>query len=278
MSEQTTPELNAIVIQRIEITPGLIVLRVRPEGWQLPGFTPGQFNVLALPASAERCEMSDAEEATFPSPYPKDKLIKRAYSVASSSVEKEYVEYYITLIRSGALTPRLFNLGVGDKLWMSGKFTGLFTLSEVDPGADIVLLATGTGIAPYMSMLRTELEHKTDRRFAVVHGARHSWDLGYHSELVTMARLCKNFSYTPIVSRPEEEPVKWGGEVGYLQDLWAPGSIEATLGFALDASKTHIFLCGNPMMIELMTDKLAAEGFKEHTKKEAGQIHTEKYW
>ena len=90
--------LNAIVAQRVEISPGLIVLRVVPDGWELPDFEPGQFAVLGLPGSAERCAVCDAEEqAADP-----DKLIKRAYSIASSSRSKEFLEFYVALVRSGA--------------------------------------------------------------------------------------------------------------------------------------------------------------------------------
>ena len=98
--------LNAIVTQRIEVAPGLMVLRVVPDGWHLPEFTPGQFAVLGLPPDAARCPGADIEDQT---PRP-DRLIRRAYSIASSSVAREYLEFYINLVRSGSLSPRLFAL------------------------------------------------------------------------------------------------------------------------------------------------------------------------
>ena len=79
-------ETNAILAQRIEVSPGLAILRVVPDGWDLPDFTPGQFAVLGLPADAPRCEVCDPEEADSGD---SGKLIKRAYSIASSSVAKE---------------------------------------------------------------------------------------------------------------------------------------------------------------------------------------------
>jgi ferredoxin--NADP+ reductase len=94
-------ELNAIVVQRIEVSPGLVILRVVPEGWELPDFEPGQYAVLALPGSAPRTTISDPENK----PSPPEKLIKRAYSIASSSKAKEYVEFYVSLVPSGQLTP-----------------------------------------------------------------------------------------------------------------------------------------------------------------------------
>jgi ferredoxin--NADP+ reductase len=268
------PELNAVVAQRIEVAPGLVVLRVVPDGWELPPFEPGQFAVLGLPGCAPRYPMSDAEEvARRP-----DVLIRRSYSIASSSVATEYVEFYITLVRSGALTPRLFALQPGDRLWMSAKSSGLFTLDKVPADRHVALIATGTGLAPYMSMLRTYLTAGTERRFAVLHGARHSWDLGYRSELSTLRRVCPNFTYLPIVSRPAEELVEWRGATGHVQELWDHGDLEAAWGFPPTPETTHVFLCGNPAMIESMSEQLAVEGFREHSKKQPGEVHVERYW
>ncbi len=270
-----TQGLNAVVSQRIEVSPYLIILRVQPDGWELPEFIPGQFAVLGLPGSAPRYRFSDPE-AEPPEP---DRLIKRAYSIASSSVEREYAEFYITLVGSGALTPRLFALRVGDRLWLSPKFTGMFTLSEIPEDVkNVVLVATGTGLAPYMSMMRTQLEHDRNRRFAVLHGARHSWDLGYRSELITMQRLCPNFTYLPIISRPEDEPVAWNGPTGYVQDLWTGGGLCKAWGSRPGPGDTHVLLCGNPVMVEVMSDILSGEGFREHTKKTPGEVHVERYW
>lgn len=267
-------ELNAAVAQKVEVSPYTIILRVVPLGWELPEFTPGQFAVLGLPGSARRCFFSDREEE----PPDQERLIRRAYSIASSSVEREYVEFYITLVRSGALTPRLFSLEIGDRLWMGPKFSGIFTLAETPEDANVVMVATGTGLAPYMSMIRTALSCGDRRNYAVLHGSRHSWDLGYRSELVTMAGICPNFTYLPIISRPGDEPGGWGGRVGYVQDLWGEGDLGKALGFELTPEKTHVFLCGNPGMIDDMTKILAKKGFTEQTKKRKGEIHVERYW
>ncbi len=267
-------DLNAIVVQNIEVSPGLGILRVVPDGWELPDFTPGQFAVLGLPGSAPRCTICDPEdEARDP-----DKLIKRAYSIASSSVAKEFLELYIVLVPSGALTPRLFNLTAGDRVWMSPKFSGLFTLDEVPEEKHIVLVSTGTGLAPYMSMLRTQLTCGGERRFAVLHGARHSWDLGYRSELMTLRRMCSNFTYVPIISRPNEEVAAWGGETGYIQDLWKRMPVEKIWGFRPSPEDSDIFVCGNPGMIEDMVEILEGQGFREHKRNAPGQIHVERYW
>jgi ferredoxin--NADP+ reductase len=269
-------DLNAIVTQKTEHAPGLMTIRTVPDGWTLPDFTPGQFTVLGLPRSAPRCPEADAEPA--PAPGDGEKTIVRAYSIASSSVAREYLEFYISLVRSGELTPRLFNLEIGDRLWLSPRFSGYFTLEEVPPEANVVLIATGTGLAPYMSMVRTVLSPQEPRRFAVIHGAYHSWDLGYHSELVMLQRLARMFSYFPVISEPAEEPVPWKGRTGFVQALWEEGVIEKQWGLRPAPEHTHVFLCGHPLMIESMLQILEREGFTEHTRRTPGQIHLEKYW
>ena len=273
MSGQTA-QLNAIVAQRIEVSPGLIILRAVPDGWELPDFESGQFAVLGLPGTAPRHEVSDPEEERA-NP---DRIIKRAYSIASSSVANEHLELYIVLVPSGALTPRLFALSVGDRLWLSPKFSGLFTLDEVPPDQHVLLISTGTGLAPYMSMLRSHLVCGEPRRFAVIHGARHSWDLGYRSELMTLDRMCANLTYIATISRPEEEPAPWTGETGYIQEVWQRGVLEESSEFRGSPQDTHVFLCGNPSMIVTMADLLTGRGFKEHRRNDPGNLHVERYW
>ncbi len=266
-------ELNAILAQRTDLGPGLAIFRVLPDGWALPEFTPGQFAVLGLPARSPRVTWSDPEDPGDP-----DRMIRRAYSIASSSRAREYIEVFANLVRSGELTPRLFALAPGDRLWLGRKFTGTFTLREVPPGRHLVMVATGTGLAPYMSMLRTDLECGGPRRIAVLHGARHSWDLGYAGELATMQLHCRNFTYLPTVSRPQLEAAPWGGATGHVQDLWTRGALARAWGFQPTPADTHVLLCGNPSMIDDMTERLEREGFRVHGPRAPGQVHFERYW
>jgi ferredoxin--NADP+ reductase len=263
-----------VVQRRIDVTPRLIILRVAAEGWELPAFTPGQFVVLGLPGAAHRCPDADHEAP----PLPPARLIRRAYSIASSSVSREYVELYISLVRSGSLSPRLFALEEGDRVWLGPRVSGTFTLDEVPAGKHVVMIATGTGLAPYMSMLRTELPDDGARRWCVLLGARHSCDLGYHAELETLARACPNLDYVPTISRPGQEPVEWRGAVGRVNHLWADGTVERLWGFAPTPENSRLLLCGNPDMIEDMCDTLAGEGFRRHSRREPGEVFMEKYW
>lgn len=266
-------KLNAIVTAREDFSPRQMVIRVAASGWELPDFEPGQFAVLGLPGYAPRCSLSEPEQSkSIP-----DKLIRRAYSIASSSLVHEFMDFYVGLVTSGALTPRLFALGIGDGIWLSSKVTGIFTFEGVPADKNIVLIATGTGLAPYMSMLSTHLHCGSPRRFAVLHGSYHSWDLGYRSELLTMQHLCNNFSYFATIDRPEDEPVAWTGPVGFVQDLWRQGFIAQKWGFKPTPENSHVFLCGNPRMIEEAEEMLEEDGFQEHSPAHPGQIHIERY-
>ena len=159
MSANNSDPYNATVIGREEINPQLLILRVRPDG-ELFDFRPGQFGVLGLLGSAPRVEESTPEDV----PSAPDKIIRRAYSIASASIERRYLEFYLTLITSGQLTPRLFALQHGSRVFLGPKASGIFTLDRVAPEKAVVLIATGTGLAPYVSMLRTMLVNDSQRR------------------------------------------------------------------------------------------------------------------
>src|ERR1035437_2756163 len=137
LSENNKSPYNAAVIGREEINPQLLVLRVQPDAAMFD-FKPGQFGVLGLLGREPRVPEAASEEIV-PEP---DKMIRRAYSIASSSVERRYVEFYLTLITSGQLTPRLFALKHGSPLFLGPKASGVFTLDRVPPGKAVVLIAT----------------------------------------------------------------------------------------------------------------------------------------
>jgi ferredoxin--NADP+ reductase len=272
MSENNKSPYNAAVIGREQINPQLLVLRVQPDAVMFD-FKPGQFAVLGLLGSELRAPEAASEEIV-PEP---DKLIRRAYSIASSSVEHRYVEFYLALVTSGQLTPRLFALRPGSRLFLGPKASGMFTLDRVPPGKAIVLIATGTGLAPYLSMLRTMLVNETQRRFVVLHGARFGWDLGYRGELESLARLRSNFTYIPSITRTDQDP-HFHGYTGRVQALVEQGVVEKESGVALDPAQTDVFLCGNPDMVQAVKSLLAAKGFKTDQLGKPGTIHVEEYW
>jgi ferredoxin--NADP+ reductase len=297
-------EYNATVSSRVEVAPGLVILRVVPD--KLPfEFKAGQYVVLGLKASESRIDESERDGApgvtggasdagaTAGTPESQaavdaqaaaiataaadpDRMIRRAYSIASESRSDEYVEFYLTVVMSGELTPRLFNLKVKDRVYIGPKAVGVFTLDKA-PGKHLLMIGTGTGLAPYMSMLRSELVCNGPRQFVVVHGARFSWDLGYRSELSGLARHCANFHYVPVITRPAED-VTWRGRSGYLQNVIASSAIEEETGLPLTPDNFDIFLCGNPGMIETVIEWAEARGFVKDKGHDIGTLHTEEYW
>jgi ferredoxin--NADP+ reductase len=261
---------NATLVKRHEITPDLLVLGVRPDAG-VPDFLPGQYVALGLPGSAAR-------PPTFPperEPQEGDKVIKRAYSIGSAPSEKEALEFYVAVVPDGGLTSRLVLLKEGDRLFAAPKITGTFTIEPVPADHNLVLVATGTGLAPFISMVRSESTWTsgpdgTPRKITIVHGVRNSADLAYDDELRTLAAHRPNFIYHPIVSRDDS---KWNGRRGRIQVLFEDKTIP------LVSTVDHVFLCGNPAMIDSMEQWLAPLGYTTHSKKNpAGTLHVEKYW
>lgn len=268
------PSFNAVLADRIDLGPQLAIFRVVPDKWVFPVFKPGQFAVLGLPWSAPRCAGSKPDEK----PMPPEKFVQRAYSIASTPLVKDYIEFYITLVNEGALTPRLWNLKLADKIWMSPKISGQFVMDEIPDDQNIVFISTGTGLAPFVAMLQTFLHTSKKRKFALFHGVRQSQDLAYRSELLSMQRISPTFHYFPILSRKADDPVPWNGATGRVNHLWETGAVEKAWGFKPTPKNTHVFLCGNPVMIEEMVVKLGAEGFTEHKPAAPGTVHVERYW
>lgn len=255
--------LNSTLVGRIQITPDLLILQVKPDAG-VPDFIPGQYVALGLAGSAGRAAGAK-DEAEAPAP---DKLIKRAYSIGSSPTQKEYLEFYVAVVPDGSLTPRLAALQPGDRLFSQPKVTGTFTLDGVAPDRNLILVSTGTGLAPFMSMVRTPTTWHADREITVVHGVRHPSDFAYADELTSYGDGRK-FQYLPIASRAGDD---FTGRKGRIQKLFEAGEI------APDPSRDSVFLCGNPAMIEDMEKHLTGLGFVVHSKKSPGNLHVEKYW
>jgi ferredoxin--NADP+ reductase len=247
--------LNATVHARTDLTDELAIVQVSPEGFEPPPFEPGQYATLGLPADVP------------------GGLQKRVYSIASAPGQR-WLEFYIQLVKPGDFTRRLWTLHEGDRLHLSEKVEGGFTLQRAPAGADLVLLSTGTGLAPYMSMVRAYAGKERWRRAAVVHGARRASDLGYRDELLALVQRDPSLSYVPVVSRDPD----WDGLAGRVQQLLQPGEFERRAGFPLDPQRCHVFLCGNPAMIDDMDAALTALGFTAPKGDAPGNLHFERWW
>lgn len=265
----TTPPatpLNATVVERVDHNPFQMILRVRMDGDEgnLGPFEPGQFTNLGLPPR-------DPAHASGSSG-----LVKRPYSIASAPNEPA-VEFFLRLVDDGALTPQLWKLGVGDRLWMEPRTVGKFTLAEVPTGKDLVMVSTGTGLAPYVSMLRHYRGTGRWNRLVMVHGVRIESDLGYRGELEGLAQQDNKLVYLPVCSR-EHEPGPWQGMRGHVMAALEPAFYAKAVGAPLDPEHCQVFLCGNPQMIDSVEAQLGALGFQPHTRKNPGQIYKERYW
>lgn len=247
--------LNGELVYRKDLTRELIIVRIRPDSG-VAEFEPGQYLAIGLPGSAARVEWANPE-AEPPTP---EKIIKRAYSVASPPSEKGYYEFYISLLADGLFTSRLAALKVGDRLFVAPKVTGTFTLKDVPQERNLVLIGTGTGLAPYISMMKDP--STKDRSITIVHGVRKLNDLAYQDEIGQFS----NVKYLPFVSREDDLPE------------WCSKGRVSSFFTELTPEQGHVFLCGNPEMIEEGERVLSSRGFTVHSKKTPGNLHVEKYW
>ncbi len=260
---------NATVVGKILVTPDLMILRVDTDEPR-DEFEAGQYTVLGLYGYEARSSNSEPETT----PAPKDKLIQRAYSIASPRTETRQLEFYISQVKTGQLTPRLFNLNVGDRIYVSKRIVGLFKLSDTPPDSDVVMVATGTGVAPYISFLRSHIIERPNSKMAVIQGATHQWDLGYYSELTFLAQTFPNFYYIPTLTDAGE---RWQGQRMWIEEMLAAGVLEKETGIAIDPEKTHFFLCGNPKMVENVSGWLIGQGYKRHKRKDPGTLYIEEF-
>lgn len=279
-----TSQLNATVTENRLLSPGLFLLKVLPDA-PIPDFIPGQYVALGLPCAkvvsveSTRVETSPLVEDGI-TEKKKDKkvevasrqsLVKRAYSIASSPSDKEGLEFYIARVGEGELSPNLADLNKGDRLFVQKKYVGTFTTCGVPDGKNLILIATGTGIAPFISMLRAPDLLQRFGRITILHGVRYMQDLAYRSEITKLIESgVYDLHYYAAVSREEGsgETIRKGYIQSFLEDESVPAEQESD----------HIFLCGNPGMIQTVVGLLTRKGFKEHTRKSSGNLHLENYW
>lgn len=257
---------NARILAREDLTDSLRVVRVAPLEGPPPDFEPGQFVQLGLPEGSAG-HAGHAGHARW---------IRRSYSIASPP-GLPHLEFCIQLVEGGAFSQLLRPLQPGARLWMDDRAHGRFTLDGVQPGEDVVALATGTGVAPFLSMLRCHERDPPWRRFALVHGVRLACELGFRGSFEERAARDPRFIYVPTVTR-EPEGAAWNGRRGRVQALLEPEVFAAAAGFELDPATSHVFLCGNPAMIDAVRALLIARGFRPHLRTAAGNLHYERYW
>jgi ferredoxin/flavodoxin---NADP+ reductase len=202
-----------------------------------------------------------------------DKHLHRPYSVASPYCDT--LEFFIVRVDDGELTPKLWAMNVGDPIDVSAKATGSFTLSHTPDAECIWLLATGTGLAPYIAMMREETIWNRYKKVVLVHGVRHATDLAYQSELLALKnRFGSRFHAVPVVSRAQV-PDSISGRITTAIES---GSLESRADQPLNASTSVVMMCGNPQMLDDVETLLVARGMRRHKKANPGHIVVERYW
>ncbi len=261
---------NATVVGKILLTPDIMTLRVDTDEPRNE-FNAGQYTVIGLYGSEKRSPNSTPEA----DPADTEKLIQRPYSIASATGQLQQFEFYISQVKSGQLTPRLFNLAPGDRIFVSKRIVGVFTLADTPENQDIVMIATGTGLAPYISFLRSYLVSRPESDMAVIQGAAKQWDLGYYSELSFLEDTFSNFIYLPTLTKADDT---WNGYKLWIEQLLENNILKDEAGIKIDPDKTHFFLCGNPKMVANVSEWLIRKGYTKHTRKESGALHIEEFW
>lgn len=254
---------NATLVERRDVADALAQLFVAPDSAPWREFEPGQFTNLGL-------ELSGTERDP-------PGFVRRAYSMASHPLERARVEFYVRRVPDGSFTQALFALRRGGRLWLDDQVYGRFTLEPVPPERDVLFVASGTGVAPFVSMLRRYAGRGRWRRAVLIESARSAGELGYRAELEALAARDPSFTWWPTLTR-EPADSAWSGTRGRIQTWLEPGAFERRSGVALRPESLHAFLCGNPAMLADVGGALAELGFRPHSRRHPGELHAERYW
>ena len=265
---------NATLLSRQDLHEDLAIFRVKYNDHDVPDFEPGQFATLGLPDTSP----PDPDKPVRPGRGPK--LIRRAYSIASPASQRDAIDFYIVRVDDGKLTPSLWDVEPGQTLFMNEKITGHFTLppAEQTAGKTLIMVGTGTGLAPFRSMYLTHRGENRWDHFVLFDGCRQARDLGYYLEMTGYTEEDPSFNYIPTVTR-EDVDSSWGGQRGRVTQLLEPRTFQTLTGRELDADSCEVFLCGNPAMIDQVEAELSSRGFVVQDRKHPeGNLHFERYW
>jgi ferredoxin--NADP+ reductase len=217
-------------------------------------FEAGQFVRIALDVEGER--------------------VARPFSLVNPP-EDPVLEFYGVLVPQGPLSPRLARLAPGDALYVAPNPAGFLVLSELPDAETLWLVSTGTGIAPFLSILRTAAPRRRYRSIVLVHAARFARELVYR-ELVDdfVAAYRGRLRYVAFVSRE----AAGGALSGRIPSAIRDGRLEQAAGLALAPETSQVMLCGNPGMLQDAAAALAERGMKKHRRRAPGHVTTEAFW
>ncbi len=221
---------------------------------ELAPFHAGQFAKLALAVDGE--------------------MVGRPYSFVNAPTERPH-EFYYVVLPEHPLTPRLSELETGDTIYLTPKAAGFLTLAEVPPGEHLWLLASGTALGPFLSILKTETPWQRFERVVLVHAVRRAEELCYREQIqALLARHAGQFVFVPMVSREHTDFALAGRIPNAIED----GRLEARAGIRLEAQASQLMVCGNPEMVADTMHALQQRGLKKHRRRDPGQISVENYW
>lgn len=242
---------EAIITERIDWTEGLASLRFHSD---LAPYKAGQYATIALDIDGKR--------------------IARPFSY-SSSPDEDFYEIYLVAVPEGALSPHLYQLQTDHRLWVMTNAHGFFTLDEIQDAECLWLIATGTGLAPYLSMLKTATPWTRFKNIILVHGVRKPNELTYTDLIHTFeSDHPGQFVFVPFISREKTEYALEGRIPAAIAD----GRLEFRANSPLKADNSQVMLCGNPDMVKEAVDILKTRDFSKNLRRSPGNITTEKYW
>ena len=251
MAIDTSNWIDATVIENIHWTDTLYSLRVKGD---IGNFEAGQFGRLGLVID--------------------DQIIGRPYSFVSAPHEEAH-EFYSIVVEEGLLSPKLAELKPGDHVYLGKKPNGFLVLSEIPESEDLWMLSTGTGLGPFLSILKTETPWQRFKKCVLVHAVRRAEELTYR-ELINSIKEQhgEQFEYVPFVSR-EETDFALPGRIPAAIDN---GSLEERANLKIENGKSQIMLCGNPDMVKDARETLQERGLTKNLRRTPGSISTENYW
>ena len=243
--------LEAEVVENIHWHESLFSLKVRAD---IAPFKAGQFASLALDIDGER--------------------VARPYSFLNSP-QDELLEFFFYTANGGALSPRLFELQPGDSLLIKNPANGFFIMDEIPDAQELWMIGTGTGIAPFLSILNDRDVWNKFQHVILIQGVRTGADLQYQNMITAISEAHGDeFSFQGFVSREAVPDTLQGRIPASLSD----GSLEAKLGFTITPENSQVMLCGNPDMVKDAVDHLKTRGLTKNLRRKPGQITTENYW
>ncbi|URJ29821.1 ferredoxin--NADP(+) reductase [Blochmannia endosymbiont of Camponotus sp.] len=203
-------------------------------------------------------------------------IMQRAYSYLNAP-NSPNLEFYIATVLEGKFTPLLRDLRSGDTIMLTKEAYGHFILDEIPSCKNLWMLASGTGIGPYLSILEDHNERLNQfSNIVLVHAVRFYKNLNYLSRMKKLKNIYSSKLRVQTITSQEELS---GSLFGRIPTLIENNSLEKKVGLNLDVSNSHVMLCGNPQMISDTKEVLKKKyGMKDHMRRNPGHITQERYW